>query len=82
MELTKLSREVLYELVWSTPLTTLAKTYNISDNGLRKICIKLAIPLPKSGYWSKIKFNKPVKKIPLPKNSEVKQEIQICGIRK
>ena len=74
---TKLTREELYELVWTTPLTTLAKNYNISDNGLRKICIKLAIPLPKSGYWSKIKFNKLVKKIPLPKNSEVKQEIKL-----
>jgi len=74
----KLTREALYELVWSTPLTTLAKNYNISDNGLRKICIKLAIPLPKSGYWSKIKFNKLVKKIPLPKNTEVKQEINIA----
>ncbi len=74
----KLTREELYELVWTTPLTTLAKNYNISDNGLRKICIKLAIPLPKSGYWSKIKFNKPVKKIPLPKNQEVKQEIQLA----
>jgi len=73
----KLTREELYELVWTTPLTTLAKNYNISDNGLRKICIKLAIPLPKSGYWSKIKFNKPVKKIPLPKNQEVKQEIKL-----
>jgi len=73
----KLTREELYELVWTTPLTTLAKNYNISDNGLRKICIKLAIPLPKSGYWSKIKFNKPVKKIPLPKNQEVNQEIKL-----
>ena len=76
-EANKLTREELYELVWTTPLTTLAKNYNISDNGLRKICIKLAIPLPKSGYWTKIKFNKPVKKIPLPKNSEVKQEIKL-----
>ncbi|WP_191859871.1 hypothetical protein [Hanstruepera ponticola] len=65
-----LSREELYNLVWSKPLTTLAKEYAYSDNGLRKICIKHNIPLPNSGYWSKIKFNKKVKKEKLPKADE------------
>lgn len=62
-----LSREELYNLVWTKPLTTLAKEFAYSDNGLRKICIKHNIPLPKSGYWSKVKFNKKVKKEKLSK---------------
>ena len=76
-EKNKLSRQELYDLVWSTPLSQLAKKYQISDNGLRKICIKLDIPLPKNGYWSKIKFNKKVSKIALPKNTTVKQYINL-----
>lgn len=40
----------------------LAKDYALSDNGLRKICKKLGIPLPKAGYWAKIKYGKKVVK--------------------
>lgn len=36
----KISRKELYDLVWSKPMSTLAKEYLISDNGLRKICKK------------------------------------------
>jgi hypothetical protein len=45
------TRESLYELVWSKPLTSIAKEYNVSDNGIRKICKKYEIPLPKLGHW-------------------------------
>jgi hypothetical protein len=61
-----LKRQELYDQVWSTPLTKLAASYNLSDNGLRKICIKMDIPLPQAGYWAKIKYGKKVKAIPLP----------------
>lgn len=64
---TTLTRMALYDLVWSEPMTALAKKFKISDNGLRKICIKMDIPLPKAGYWMKIKFGKRIKKIGLPK---------------
>jgi hypothetical protein len=62
----ELTRKELYDLVWSKPLTTLALEFAYSDNGLRKICLKHNIPLPKSGYWSKIAFNKEVTKEKLP----------------
>ena len=48
------TRKELYDLVWSEPLIQLAKKYKISDNGLRKICIRMNIPLPNSGHWQKI----------------------------
>jgi hypothetical protein len=46
-------RESLYREVWSSPISTLAKKYGLSDNGLRKVCVALAIPLPARGYWAK-----------------------------
>lgn len=64
----KISRQELYDLVWSKPMTSLAKEYNISDNGLRKICKKLSIPLPELGYWQKVQYGKKVKIIPLSKD--------------
>ena len=60
MNQTQLTRKELYDLVWSKPLIQLAKIYNISDNGLRKICKKYEIPLPKMGHWQKIQFGKKV----------------------
>lgn len=72
-----LTREELYELVWSTPMIQLAKKYKISDNGLRKKCKKMNIPTPDSGYWTKLKFNKPVRKKKLPKNFTGKNEVNL-----
>jgi len=54
------TRQELYDLVWSEPLIRISRKYNISDNGLRKICKKMDIPLPDNGYWQKVHYNKPV----------------------
>lgn len=67
MEPVTFTRQELYKLVWEKPLTHIAKELGYSDNGIRKVCIKHNIPLPKAGYWSKLKHNKKVKKTPLPK---------------
>ena len=61
-----LKRQELYDQVWSTPMNKLCQLYNLSDNGLRKICKKMDIPTTSSGYWSKLKYNKKVDVIPLP----------------
>lgn len=66
MQEIQLTREELYNLVWKEPLTTLSKKYDISDNGIRKKCLKLKIPLPNAGYWAKVKFGKKIPpKMPL-----------------
>jgi hypothetical protein len=59
-------------------MTKLAQFYEISDVGLKKNCIKHEIPLPQSGYWSKLKFGKKTEIPKLPKiNDPEKQIIQI-----
>jgi hypothetical protein len=59
-------RQTLFEEVWQTPLTTLSKKYGLSDNGLRKICKSLGIPLPKAGHWAKLAVGKAVARPKLP----------------
>lgn len=59
-------RKSLYREVWATPLRTLAKGYSISDVGLRKICSKLNIPLPRAGFWTKVQCGHKVAVPPLP----------------
>lgn len=49
-----LSREDLYELVWSKPMRELAKDFGISDVGLAKRCRRLGIPVPGRGYWTRV----------------------------
>lgn len=59
------TRQELYNLVWSTPMVKLAKEFGLSDVGLRKTCVRHDIPTPPLGYWAKLNFGKPAKKIPL-----------------
>lgn len=73
----KMTRKELYDLVWSTPMTKLAKKYLISDTGLRKICKTMNIPLPKAGHWEKLKVGKKVIVEKLPTDSLCKQEANL-----
>jgi hypothetical protein len=67
----KLTREELYQKVWSKPATLLAKDLGISDVAIAKICKKLNIPKPYSGYWRQVDVGHGVQS-PLP---EIRQGI-------
>ena len=67
METIKLTRQQLYDLVWTKPMYELCQQFGLSSNGLRKNCKKLNIPIPYIGYWSKLKYGKNPEKTPLPK---------------
>jgi len=54
MSSSTLSREELYEQVWSVPMVRLAKEYGLSDVGLAKIGKKHNIPRPPVCYWAKV----------------------------
>lgn len=63
---TSFERQKLFDEVWVTPLTKLAKAYGLSDVGLRKICVALAVPLPPRGYWAKLAAGRTIPKPALP----------------
>jgi hypothetical protein len=56
-----LTRQELYDLVGSTPLTKLAADFGLSDVGLAKICERHRVPRPPRGYWAKKGAGKKVK---------------------
>ena len=62
-----LTREELYERVWSTPMHKLASEFGLSDVGLAKVCKRYKIPKPTRGYWVKLECGKEVSKWPLMK---------------
>lgn len=61
------TRQGFYDLVWSKPMTHLAKEFALSDVALHKICKKHDIPNPPLGWWAKKAAGKAVKQTPLPK---------------
>lgn len=81
MEEVKFTRLELYNIVWTQSMLSLSKKYTISDVGLRKICKKLEIPLPKAGYWAKIQAGKKVKREPLPQNQGLAGQVTRLKIR-
>lgn len=61
-----LTREQLYDLVWSEAMQKLAKQIGISDVAIAKHCRKSDVPVPERGYWNKLQAGKPVVKVALP----------------
>lgn len=61
-----ITREQLFESVWSRPMVQVARDLGISDVGLKKICLKMAVPTPGRGYWRRKEqgFNVPEPKLP------------------
>lgn len=66
----RFERAALYEEVWTTSLRQLSKKYEMSDNGLRKICRAMNIPLPTAGHWAKVAAGHSIPRTPLPAEAE------------
>jgi hypothetical protein len=57
-EASEISREDLYEQVWTTPINHLAEKFGVSGSYLARVCSALNVPRPPLGYWQK-KAGKP-----------------------
>lgn len=66
----KMNREVLYNEIWEISAAGTARKYNIPYCELLRLCKEKQIPIPPSGYWTKLSFGKPAEKIPLPEHPE------------
>jgi hypothetical protein len=62
-----LTREELYQKVWTTPIHKLSQEFGISDVGLAKLCRRHKIPVPGRGYWARLAAGQKLRRIPLPK---------------
>ncbi|WP_434480441.1 hypothetical protein [Gemmatimonas sp.] len=65
-----LTREELYERVWTEPMAVLAPKLGLSDVGLKKTCARLRIPSPPRGYWARLAAGQKIRRTPLPKLPE------------
>jgi hypothetical protein len=62
----KIDREILYNDIWEISAAGAAKKYNVPYAELLRLCKEVEIPIPPSGYWTKLNFGKIVEKSPLP----------------
>ncbi len=62
-----LTRQSLYELAWSKPMSELAKDFNISDVALAKRFRTVDVPIPYRGYWARKAVGQNPPKLLLPK---------------
>jgi len=53
-----ISREDLYELVWSMPMTKVAEKFSVSGSYMARVCSVLGVPRPERGYWAKLEVGK------------------------
>jgi len=63
------TRQELYDLVWSTPMSAISVKYGISFHKLRNACLKMNIPLPDYGHWMRVQHKKPIHIKNLPNNN-------------
>ncbi|MBF9254235.1 hypothetical protein I2I11_13095 [Pontibacter sp. 172403-2] len=72
-----IKREELFTMVWKEPATKLAAQFQIPYPEFKKICDNLSVPLPGSGYWSKLRAGKPIPEAILPANYSGPLEVVI-----
>jgi len=60
MENCQYDRQQLLDDIWSTPVTHLTQSYELSDAGLKKLCSRLQILTPPRGHWAKLKAGKKI----------------------
>jgi len=54
----EVTRDDLYDQVWSTPMSRLAERYDVSGSYLARVCEALNVPRPPVGYWQKKEVGK------------------------
>lgn len=60
------SRQELYELVWSTPMTKVAEQFEVSNSYMARVCTALNVLRPGRGYWAKLAVGEAPRRLPLP----------------
>lgn len=53
-----ITREELYDLVWSQPMTKVCERFGVSSSYMARVCTLLNVPRPPRGYWAKLAVGK------------------------
>lgn len=62
----QVTREALYDLVWSKPMLKVADQFGVSSSYMARVCTLLHVPRPERSYWAKLAVGRAPNKPPLP----------------
>lgn len=60
-----MTRQELYDIVWSAPMSAVAKQLGISDKSVVARCKRYAVPSPPRGHWTKAASSAASLRLPL-----------------
>jgi hypothetical protein len=61
----RLSRVELHDLVWSKPMTEIARQFGVRDQHIARACDDADIARPRAGHWQNIEHGKSVPRVAL-----------------
>lgn len=64
------TRQRLYQQVWSIPMQKLAKEFGLSDVSLAKLCRRHRVFVPGRGYWARLAAGQKARRLPLPTSQD------------
>lgn len=67
------TREELYNLVWSEPMLKVAARYDVSSSYMARVCASLNVPRPERGYWARLAVGTapPIPPLPDPRPGDL-----------
>lgn len=75
----KLTRAELHALVWSKPMTEIARDYGVRDQHVAQACDAHEIARPRPGYWQRLEHGKAVETVALDNKNYSLEEIIIIN---
>jgi hypothetical protein len=75
-----LTREQLYDLVWSKPISQLEQSHGFAEGSLAKLCARHKIPTPPRGYWTQVHAGQAPTRARLPRSDD-EAKIHLPSVR-
>src|SRR5438128_638957 len=60
------TREQLYEQIWTQPATEVARRYRVSSSFLARVLDRMNVPKPRRGHWALAAVGRATARPPLP----------------
>ncbi|CAH1662305.1 conserved hypothetical protein [Chelatococcus asaccharovorans] len=73
----RITRAELHALVWSKPMTVIAREYGVRDQHIAQACDANDIARPRPGHWQRIEHGKAVTTVGLDNKNHSPEEIVI-----
>lgn len=77
MDMLRMSRAELHALVWSKPMTEIAREYGVHNQHVAWVCNAFDIARPRAGHWQRVEHGKAVETVALTNENYSPGEIII-----